>query len=323
MTAPQVKQVRELIQVAGGDRKWRVTTIVTDPGDLPFAELFVVTIADASDPKQDVYTRVAEPLEFRQTVAGSGIYVKVRADDMVTIAGDPFARVSSPNELTSTPRDRVVAVRTGKTEYLTSAITLLYDTLTSADAAYRQLLDRLSTLVTDWPTASGAFVTTPYALYALPVVSDAEETRRATAWRAARAARVTAETARDAASAASAACETQGEGDERYYNELVADVAFLQAAHDRVSVMTETGSTNAKTFALNASDAGSWEALLAQKRNKLATALAAVQTHEQQCADLRRAELQAQAAVDAARTTENAALASVLAICPTFDSSQP
>jgi len=323
VTAPQVKQVRELIQVAGGDRKWRVTTIVTDRGDLPFSEIFVVTIADPSDPKQDVYARVAEPLEFRQTVAGTSIYVKVRSDDMVTIAGDPFARVSNPNELTSMPRDRVIAVRTGKTEYLTPAITLIYDTLTSADAAYRQLLDRLSSLVTEWLTASGAFVTTPYALYSLPVVSDAEETRRATAWRAARATRVTAETARDAATAAHEACEEQGAGDERYYNELVADVSFLQAAHDRVSAMTETGSTNVKTFALNGLEAGSWETLLTQKRAKLATTLAAVQAHQQQCVDLRQTELQAQAAVDAARTAENAALASVLAICPTFDSSQP
>lgn len=322
MSAPQVKQVRELIQTAGGDRKWRVTTIVVDAGSLPFADLFVVTITDPTDPKQDVYARVAEPLEFRQVVSGAGVYVKVLSTDMVTIQGDPFARVSSTDELTGMARDRVVAVRSGKTEYLTSAITLLYDNLTAADAAYRQLLARLSTLVTDWALASGAFVTTPYSLYSLPVPSDAEETRRATVWRTARATRQSAETARDAATAAHEACETQGTSDARYYNELVADVAFLQAAHDRVYGMSETGSNNVKTFALNGAELGSWEALLAQKRNKLATALAAVAAHEQRCVDLRQTELQAQAAVDAARTAENAALASVLSICPTFDSTQ-
>lgn len=323
MTAPQAKQVRELIQVAGGDRKWRVTTIITDAGDLPFAELFVVTIADPDDPKQDVYARVAEPMEFRQTVAGSAIYVKVLSGDMVTIAGDPFARVASPSELTAMPRDRVVAVRTGKTEYLTAAVTLLYDTQVSADAAYRQLLDRLSSLVTDWTTATGSFLTTPFTVYALPVVSDAEETRRATLWRTARSTRITAETARDVATAAHEACEAQGAADDRYYTELVADVAFLQAAHDRVYAMTETGSTNVKAFALNGGDAGSWETLLVQKRSRLAAAQEAVVAHETRCVDLRQVELQAQAAVDAARLGENAALASVLAICPTFDSTQP
>lgn len=319
MTAPQVKQIREMVQVAGGNRKWRVTTIVTDAGFLPFVELFVVTISDPNDPKQDIYARVAEPLEFRQTVAGSAIYVKVSSTDTVLIAGDTFARVSTPNELTSMPRDRVVAVRTGKTEYLTSAITLLYDTVTSADAAYRQLLDRLSSLVTDWIAASGTFVTTPYALYSLPVVSAAEETRRATVWRAARAARVTAETARDVASAAYAACEEQGTYETLRYADLVADVAFLQAAHARVYAMT---TSDARTFALNSGDAGSWETLLTQKMGKLDAALAAVQTHEQRCAELRLAELQAQAAVGAAMPVENAALAAILSICPTFDSTQ-
>lgn len=323
MTLPQAKQVRELIQVAGGDRKWRVTTIITDQGDLPFGELFVVTIKDATDPKQDVYARVAEPLEFRQTVAGSAIYVKVSSDDMVTIAGDPFARVATPSELTSMPRDRALAVRYAKTEYLTSAITLLYDTQLSADAAYRQLLDRLSTLVLDWRTASGAFITTPYALYTLPVVSSAEETRRAALWRAARTARIAAETERDAAVASSTACAEQGAADARYYGELVADVAFLQTAHDRVSAMSETGSTTVKTYALDGSDPGSWETLLTQKRSRLNAALAAVAAHETRCGDLRRASLQAQATVDVARSAENATLAAVLAICPTFDSTQP
>lgn len=323
MTAPQAKMVREAITVAGGDRKWRVTTIITDRGDLPFSELFVVSITDPLDPKQDVYARIAEPMEFRQAVVGSGVFVKVRSDDLITLSGDAFARVASPNELTSMPRDRVVAVRTAKTEYLTSAITLVYDTVTSADAAYRQLLDRLSSLVVDWLAASGSFITTPYTIYPLPVVSAAEETRRAAAWRASRTARVAAETARDAATAAHEACEEQGASDARYYNDLVADVSFLQAAHDRVNALTETGTTNAKAFALNAADAGSWETLLTQKRAKLATALAAVTAHDTRCVDLRQTELQAQAAVDAARTAENAALASVLSICPTFDSTQP
>ena len=328
MNRPRVKQIRRPITVAGGARKWEVTTIIDDSGDLPFPEIFVITISDAADPKGDVFARVADPFEFRFAIANGPIYVKVRYDDLISLNADPFARVASPSELTAMPRDRVSAVRAGKKEFLTSAITLVYDALDTADAAYRQLDDRMSSLVEEWLKASGAFVTTPSRLYYLPTVSASEEARLDAAWRAARTARIAAEGLRDAAVTASTNCEASGTYSGLRYQDLVRDVAFLQHARDLVSVMTETAtitsgsgtavaSTNVRTFVLNGSDTASYETLLTMKRGELATALLEVQAHEARCTNLRQAALAAQASVETAQTTERAALASLLAVCPT------
>lgn len=329
MNRPHVKQIRRPITVTGGARKWEVTTIIDDPGDLPFPEIFVITISDAADPKGDVFARVADPFEFRFAIENGPIYVKVRYDDLITLNNDPFARVASPSELTAMPRDRVSAVRAGKTEFLTSVITLVYDALDTADAAYRQLDDRMSALVDAWVKASGQFVTTPSRLYYLPVVSAAEEARLAGIWQASRTARVTAEVTRDAAVTASANCAASGTYTDLRYQDLVRDVAFLQHARNLVSAMTEeatitsgsgtaVASVNVRTFVLNGSDTASYETLLTEKRGQLATALLSVQAHEAQCTDLRRAALAAQAAVEVAQQTERSALAALLAVCPTY-----
>lgn len=318
MSDPQVKQIRRPIQVAGGGRKYEVTTIVVDKGDLPFAEVFVVTIVDPSDPKADVYARVAEPLEFYRADGGAR-YVKVDANDLVTVSGDPFARVVDVEEFLSTPRDRAVAVSQGRATYLTSAIVLLYDSLAGAKAAHEQLIDRLSTLVEDWRTATGAFVTNPYELYTLPRTAASVEAQRVAAWRTAKETRVAAEARRDLAVAAADACATECAADNAAYATLVADVTFLQRAKDYVTSLTETLSTNVKTFVLNGSNPISYETLLTQKSAQLATARERVLACESSCRDKRQAATDAQGLVDAARRDEHAALARVLDICPTFD----
>ena len=333
MSDPVVRQVRRPILVAGGDQKWEVTCRIVDRGDLPFAELFVLSVVDPNDPKTDVFARVAEPLELRHAVSGAALYVKADYADMIVLSGDTFVKVASTDELTALARDRVVAVARGSSRYLASAVTLVYDNLTSADAAYRQLNDRLSTLVSDWRTASGTFITDPYTDYNLPTVSASVEAQRVAAWRTARATRVQQESARDAALASAEGCEQTCASDRALYDELLADVSFLQRAKDRVTTITETatitsGSGTAtasaftKTFVLDGSDAISYETLLTMKRGKLATVQARVQSCQTRCADLRQAAVEAQASVDAARRTENEALASVLTICPTFDASQ-
>jgi hypothetical protein len=315
---PNARQIRRLVTLAGGVQKFEVATFITDKGDLPFKELFVVTVTNANDPKQDVYARVAEPLEFRHAIVDGPRYVKVDSGDVTTINGDTFARVVDIEEFLSTPTNREVAVRQGRTTYLTSSIVLYYDTLASADAAYRQLIDRLSTLTAEWRTATGGFLTTPYQDYSLPVTAGSVEAERVAAWKAARDARVALEATRDVAAAEAGACETGCASDRILYDFLVADTLFLQRAKDHVTTLTETGSANVKTFVLNGSSAISYETLLAQKNAQLVTAKEKVLACESRCRELSQTANDAQMRVDTARRAENTALARVLDVCPTF-----
>lgn len=321
MSNPVARQIRRVVTPAGGAQKFEVATFITDKGDLPFAELFVVTITNPDDPKQDVYARVAEPLEFRHAVVNGPRYVKVSSDDVTTISGDTFVRVVDIEEFLSTPTSRELAVRQGRSTYLTSSVVLYYDSLASADAAYRQLVDRLSTLTTAWRTATGGFITTPYQDYTLPVTAASVEAERVAAWRSAKEARVAAEAARDVAVAEAETCETECAGDKALYDLLVADTVFLQRAKDHVTGITETDSSIAKTFVLNGASPISYETLLAQKTARLATVREAVLACESRCRELAQVASDAQMRVDTARRAETAAMARVLEVCPTFDPS--
>lgn len=319
MSNPIARQIRRVVTLAGGVQKYEVATFITDKGDLPFAELFVVSIVNPDDPKQDVYARVAEPLEFRHAVLNGPRYVKVDSDDVTVISGDTFVRVVDVEEFLSTPTSREVAVRQGRSNYLTSSIVLYYDTLASADAAYRQLVDRLSTLTTTWRTATGGFITTPYSDYSLPTTAASVEAERVAAWRAAKEARTTAEAARDAAVTEADHCKTGCESDKALYDLLAADVVFLQRAKDHVTGITETGSSTAKTFALNGGSPISYETLLTQKNAQLAVARDKVLACESKCRELGQVANDAQMRVDTARRAENTAMARILEVCPTFD----
>lgn len=349
MTIPTLRQVRRPVTLADGSVQWEVATSVLDAGDLPFKELFVLTIVDPLDPKRDVLARVITPPELRRSDPTAPLYVKVAADDLTYLGGDPFARIANVDDVTALPRDRVVAVRNGVTTYLVSAVTLVYSNLTTATAAYKTFIDRLSTLVTDWRLATGGFVTTPSTDYPLPQVNAGVEAQAVAGYDTAKAARVTAEAARDAAQTAKDACEVGCTGDKLVYAFLVADVAFLEQAKQIVQGLTEgfqssptlnltggTTLTGPQTYTITAAfsqfvkdfDLGqgayagaptTYEALLLQKRALRATYAAKVQTCAETCAALAAALAAAQLAVDTARASETGALAAVLAVCPTFN----
>lgn len=331
-TIPQAVQQRRPITLADGTQKFEITTTIVDKGDLPFKDLFVLTISDTGDPKDDVLARIATPYDIRQTDPTSPKYVKVSTSDMISIPPDTFARIANIDELTGLYRDRTAAIRNGRTEYLSSVMTVVYDTITTADAAYKQILSRLSTLVDNWRAAFTPFATNPTQLYDLPTPGVAVEDERKAAYVAARDARIAAEAERDKAQAAADACATGCASDKAIYNFLVADVAFLEAARTVVVNLQDASvppgtpvTTNVKDFVLQqgafVGDARTYQALLQAKTVARAEYAAKVAACDTTCASLAAAVLTAQRAVDSARTTERDALAGVYEVCPTFDPS--
>lgn len=319
-TTPHVTQSRRAVTLASGTVGYEVTTTVTDPGDLPTANLFVLTISDPGDAKRDVLARVVAPYDLRRL--STALYVRVDEGSLLFIPPDAFARVPSASELTELAQDRAEAVRRNQTEYLCSTVALTYSSRATADAAYRQLIARLSSLVVDWRAFNLAFETHPIQDYALPVVDASVEDERRAAYAAARAARVAAESAHAAASAAADACVTDCASDRLIHQMLQADVAFLERARFRVLNTAETGSHNTQDFCVRlgsySSDADSYEALLSQKRDALAAYTETVRACQTRCAGLARDRDAAQAALSRAQDVERRAIVDVRAVCPTF-----
>ena len=329
-TIPQAVQQRRPITLVDGTQKFEITTYIVDNGDLPFKDLFVLSISDTGDPKDDVLARIATPFDLRQTDPTSPKYVKVSSSDMISIPPDVFARIANVDELTGLLRDRTAAVRNGRTEYLSSVMTVVYDTITTADAAYKQILSRLSTLVDEWRAAFTPFATSPTQLYVLPTPGVAVEDERKAAYVTARDSRIAAEATRDAAQTAAAACATDCASDKAIYDFLVADVAFLSTARTIVVGLQDASippgtplTTTVKDFVLQqgafAADARSYQALLTAKTTARDEYAARVIACAANGARLAAAVLDAQRTVDSARTAERDALARVYEVCPTFD----
>ena len=317
-TIPVVRQIRRQVTLASGSIAFEVASTVTDRGDLPFTHLFVVTLGTNADPKTDVLARIATPADLRQSDASAPVYVKVSSTDMIRIGTDDFARIANINDISKLPRDRVIAQRRGFTQYLTSSVAMVYDNVTTADAAAKQIIDRVSALVTEWRSFNSDFATNPYQDYNLPSPGASVESARTAIYVDKRNARTTAEAARDAAKLAKEACIRDCESDKVIYDFLAYDVSFLDQA--RILVSAQAANVT-RTFVLDAGTAASYAALLVKRREDLAIYAAKVQACATTCAQLSAALLAAQQIVDAALVAERAALAGVVAVCPTFDPS--
>lgn len=323
MANPVVRQTRRTLTLSDGSVKYEVTTIIISSGDLPFKELFVAKIEDPAAVKKDLLLKVATPHELWKSDPNNDLYVKIDSTDIITLGLDKFARIPSVDDVTGLYRDRVLAIRNNKTEYLASAITLIYDNLTTADAAYREILSRLSTLVNDWRSYQTNFVTSPYQDYNLPTTTASVETERINTYKAKRDVRIAAEANRDEIQIEKDACVLEGASDKKIYAFLVEDYSFLSRAKNVVNGITETGTTNVKDFVKKqgsyASSFESYENLLIKRQTDMTSYEGFIRTNETNCAQLVTDLSLAQATVDAARIEENNALAAVLAVCPTFD----
>jgi len=317
MSNPIAAQVRRAVQLSDGSINYEVSVRITDKGDLPFAELFVLTITDPLNPKADVLSRIAVPHDLRQET--DSVYIKVVSTDMRTIYGDPFARVTNIDELTTVSRDRVRAVQQGKTEYLSSSVSMTYTTLTAASSAYTTFLQRLSTLVQDYRNYYNTFRTNIEKSYELPQGSVGTVDALTQAYRSARSARISAETARDALLSQQTTCQSLDAAAQEKIETLTRDVSFLEVARSLVYPMA---TSDARTFVLNATDPQSYQTLLVSKQTQLETARNALTVQLSECAAIAQQLANAEAVVIVAQRAEEAALRAVYAVCPTFDPTQ-
>lgn len=320
MTDPHVEQTRRAAVLVNGASVWEVTTTVTDKGDLPTRNLFVLKINDPENPRADALARVATPLDVRRLT--QGLHVRVDASSIVYVSGDPFARIAGISDLTTLDQDRTSAVRAGRTEYLVASMTVTYTNDATADAGFRQILARLSALTVGWRAFRSSFETTPSQGYDLPLTDASVEDARRLVYAQAVAARKVTEAALAAAQAAYNACQTDCGTDKAIYTLLARDVATLERARSRASAITESGTTNVRDFVLQqssyAGDVDSYEAFLGSKRTALDLYAGKVQACQDRCAQLRVERDAAQAVVSRALEAERTALADVREVCPTF-----
>jgi len=319
--------LQRAVRYSDNSLHYEVTAAVIARGSvLPFVELFVIQINDPLNPKSDVLARVSDPLDIRSE-AGV-LYVKVDSADLRTFSTDPFVRVPNIDELTALPRDRVTAVRRGASVYLASTVSKIYDTLSTADAAGRQIIDRLSKLTQDYVTFYGTFLSNPATVYSLPVTSRSVEAVLTAGFVAKRQTRLNAETATATARTALDVCRTADAMLDARIDALVADVAFLEAARVIVAGIAETsspvtagvsGTTNARAFALDGSNPRSYESLLVEKRAALSETRVTRTARDAGCAALAQTAANADAALEAARAAETESLREVYASCPTFN----
>lgn len=325
-------QIRRQVQLVGGDLKYQVTTTIIDKGDLPFFQWFVAQIIDPLDEKKDVLVRVAAPYDLR--TFDSLLYVKADSADIRYDGSDVFVRVANINDITEMPRDRVVAVEHGLRYFLTSTVTLYYTNLATANAAWVTMLDRLSDLVLQYRKYRDEFSTTPSISYTLPRTGQSVEDQYIAAYTSAKQGTQSAKEARDAAQLAYTQCATDGTTQASTLALLTALVSRLEAARQKVQVLTETGSlvggvytvaptiafnNVVKTFVLNAGDPISYESMLIDYRAQLAAAQSTYAVHMEQCAQRQQVLQAAEAVVRTTETAESAALANVMRVCPTFD----
>jgi hypothetical protein len=332
MSDPVVNQVRRQVILSNGQARFEVTTTVTSPGDLPFKHLFVVTIQDVLDPKADTLARIATP---RDLITNADLlYIKVDSTDVRNISGDLFARVANINDITELYRDRTTAIQNGASEYLTTTVTVLYDNLTTANAAYRTVLDRLSQLVINYRTYRDTFTTNPSRNYSLPQIAISVESEYIAAYKEKKTATKDAKDAYDAAVLAKQNCEVGCKGDKEILDFLIADIAFLELAKQVVNSLIETGTlvggtytvaptisfnNVVKTFCLNGGDDRSFETLLIRKKALYAIQRVKVENCDINCRNLQDNVIAANQTLINAQREEDLALGRLLTVCPSFD----
>lgn len=324
----QTEQVREAITVSD-TLKYKVTISVTDPGDLPTSALFVVSINEPTDPKEDT-----------------------------------LARVSTIADFTDIQTSRSVAINEDETLYRAAAFTLYYENLETANNAQKVLKEKIDELVSDYavyqsefeavvaettthPQVEAATYTAAVTAYqdALRDTLDAEATRDAaeTAYTDAQTAATTSTTDASASQTVADDCATtrgyfdvlepafvglDTNGDafvaaaQTYYQNKVEspvpdafDDAFLAAINTFIGQLRVAEAV--KTQA--AADKISFAAICGTRSSENTTKQTAKTTADTAVATARTTFEDAQAAVEAAQTAENAALAAVQALKSDFD----
>lgn len=314
-----LEQERYVELVTGSAERFVVVTRLvsaTIPAQLPHINVFVLSVGDVADPKQDVLARVA------------------RISDLTTV---PIGRDAG-----------LAAVPSVGAEYLSATTTNSYDTLETANAAAVTFQDRVNALIESWITYNTQFsapTPTP-AIFTLPRVDDSQKEALIAAYKVAKQDRYQKQLLKTEADAALLRAQT----DYTYKQNLVAGATTLVsgttdagsqlntttlwfdglktagdtfraanpggtggAAFDTALASAANQQTSMTTFEANAATLTATTTTYRNARqtesNTANTALTAAQSDQ---------TTKAQQLVSA-QATESAALTAVLAVCPDFD----
>ncbi len=330
-----------------GNIKFRIQSSVSHllAGDLPFVEIFVYSAPVYTDPKQDVFQRIATIID-----------------------------------LTSLIRGRDSAFKANQSTYLAASFTVDYDDVSTATAAKGVIQARVNQLISDWSTYQTAFII-PNAI-PLPLIDSsiviaakaafaAAKTKRDAATAASAAATAAVLTAQSAdgvaitaltsAVVASNLCaQIKGTYDigiaaqNTFASQVATFIADAQAFLTACSVFDGQHAGGPPTWTVSDANKVTWDAalsiLLAEITSFMAQASAAVQANvtvgaanaqqttdcgnklsaiaplatAKTAADVAFAQAQtaaavAEAAAVAASTAYDKALAAAVAVCPGFD----
>jgi hypothetical protein len=141
--------------------EYKIETTVTDPGELPFAQIFVYTIVDVADPAQDVFARVATP-------------------------GD----LDGGNALLTSRDD---AVSGGLSEFLSLYFSVQYPDLTTASQARLMISTRINELINNWILYRDSFMANSGEIQYFPTTDPEVEQHLTEIYVTTRDARVVAE----------------------------------------------------------------------------------------------------------------------------------
>jgi hypothetical protein len=163
MPGTQITQTRQPVAVDTGT-KFQVAATCTLAGTLPGLEIFVRQVVTVDDPKDDTFLRVAGVTDF-----------------------------------TDYGTDREASISSSEFIYRASAVTLTYDDVTTATAAWNELSSRINTLVTEYDAYISVFLTpSTGAITTYPTVDPSEKQALIDTYKASLAAVTSAEDARDA-----------------------------------------------------------------------------------------------------------------------------
>lgn len=286
------------------------------PTELPHLNVFVISVADPTDPTQDALARVAGIADL----------------SLIPIGRDAGIAAPGPNGI----------------EYLSQAATVSYSDIQTANTAATTFVDRVSALVSAWILFDSEFYapTATPATYQLPIVDASQSQALINAYAAAKQAGYVQLQTSTAANAAL----TAAQADYAYKSSLLTGIATVVTSATKVQTefgttvtqfgvlyatgqtfyAANTGGTGAATFlaALNAAVAqqGAMPGYLTDAIAAVtaATAYQTARTNDVTAsatalAGAQNTQITQAQALTAANALTAAALAAVLAVCPDFD----
>jgi hypothetical protein len=290
MPSTEISQYRSQMVLPSGEQIYRIITVVVDKGDLPNLEIFVTEIADALDP-----------------------------------TSDRFVRIATPFDLSNLTTSRVTAVANDYTHFLSASAVNDFDSLEAGIKATTELKGRINNLVTTWLLYTGEFLTSPAAVYFFPSADETYIKLVKDAYVSARAARISAESALSAWTTAVIDAEES-------IDDLNSLLSFLTQLREGCTQLLDPASGYWTLLLVDMATAvppfvspntplvGSILtancALIGGQYSTTVTALSAAQTTLN---NAQKEKNKAVADLTTAQETEDAALAAVIDVCPSFD----